>query len=159
VTVAVLFVLVNHVGRVKDASEGDSAAGSAAPVSLTVSPPKRIAEGFSVRFRLSNRGNHSVFYPVGAETDAPVGQIVARTTPSSEWMSLPSGSKQQVQAVQEFVDQGIAWIEMPPGGWIDGEFRDVGEFSGEHAYAIFLKPARDAAAIRIVSKSYFSPAN
>jgi len=51
------------------------------------------------------------------------------------------------------------WIEMPPGGWIDGEFQDTVEFPGEHAYVIYVKPARDASGIRIVSNSYPSLAN
>lgn len=158
--VALLFVLANQLGHVKDASESNSSPVSAGSVSLLLSPPERTGNSgeFTMQFRLSNKGSHPVFYPVRAGTNALIGQIVARTSPPSEWMALASGSKQQVPAVQEFVDQGFAWIEMPPGGWIDGEFRDASEFSGEHAYTIFLKPARDATAIRIVSKAYSSPA-
>ncbi|MBZ5700644.1 MAG: hypothetical protein LAN84_02220 [Acidobacteriia bacterium] len=88
----------------------------------------------------------------------PIGQIVGRTFPSSEWLTLPSISKQQVSAVQKFMDPNLSWIEMPPGGWVDGEFHDAGESLKEHAYAIYVKPARDAKGIRIVSKSYPSPA-
>jgi len=51
------------------------------------------------------------------------------------------------------------WVEMPPGGWVDGEFHDPGESPGEHAYAIYVKPARDVSVIRIVSNSYPSLAN
>lgn len=159
VTVAVLFVLVNHVGHVKDASDANSGAGSAAPVSLTVSPPERLGDGFFVRFRLSNRGNHSVFYPVGAGTNAAVGQIVARTSPSSEWMTLSGNSKHGVSAIQESMDPNLAWIEMPPAGWVEGEFHDSGPFPGEHAYAMFLKPLRNASAVAVVSNSYLSIAN
>lgn len=160
-TVAFLFLLANQLGHVKSAPDSNSSTVSTGLVSLTLSTKEGTGNpgGFSLQFRLSNRGNHSVFYAVRAGTNAPIGQIVARTSSSSEWMILANGLKQRVPAVQEFVDQGFAWIEMPPGGWVDGEFRDAGEFSGEHAYAIFLKPARDAAAIRIVSKSYPSPAN
>jgi hypothetical protein len=159
--VALLFVLANQLGHVKDASDSNSGPVSAVSVSLSLSPPERTGNSgeFTMQFRLSNKGNHPVFYPVRAGTNTLIGQIVARTSPSSQWMTLASGPKQQVPAVQEFVDQRFAWIEMPPGGWIDGEFSDASEFSGEHAYAIFVKPARDAAAIRIVSKSYPSPAN
>ena len=57
------------------------------------------------------------------------------------------------------MDPNLMWIEMPPGGWIDGEFQDTVEFPGEHAYVIYVKPARDASGIRIVSNSYPSLAN
>ena len=154
--VALLFVLVNHVGHVKDASDANSGTGSAASLSLTVSPPERLGDGFSVRFRLSNRGNHSVFYSVGTGTNAPIGQIVARTSPSSKWMALSGNSKHGVSAIQESMDPNLAWIEMPPGGWVDGEFHDAGQFPGEHAYAMVLKPLRNASAVTIVSNSYFS---
>lgn len=159
VTVAIFFVLVNHLGHVKDASEGNSGVGSPASVSLRVSPPDRIGNGFSVRFRLSNRGTHSVFYPVGAGTNAPVGQIVARTSPASEWTTLSGDSKHGVSATQESMDPHVAWIEMPPGGWIDGDIHDAREFPGEHAYAMFLKPARNADAVALISNSYPSRAN
>lgn len=160
VTVAVLFVLVNHVGHVKEASNANSGAGSAAAsVNLTVALPEPLVDGFSVRFRLSNKGYHSVFYPVDAGTNAPVGQIVARTSPSSEWMTLSGDSRHGVPALQESMDPKLTWIEMPPGGWVDGEFRDARESPGEHGYAIFLKPARNANAVMVVSNSYPSLEN
>ena len=159
--VALLFVLANHLGRVKDRTDANLGLDSTALVSLTLSPPERSGNraGFSVRFRLSNRGNHSVFYPTGTTTSVPIGQPVARTSPSSDWISLSSTSKQRIPAVQEFTDSNLAWIEMPPGGWVDGEFHDAGESPEEHAYMIYVKPARDAKGIRIVSKSYPSLAN
>jgi hypothetical protein len=48
---------------------------------------------------------------------------------------------------------------MPPGGWVDGEFQDAGESLEEHAYVIYVKPARNANASRVISNSYLSPAN
>ncbi len=45
---------------------------------------------------------------------------------------------------------------MPPGGWADGEFYDPGDWTGEHAYAIFLKPSRNAGMVRILSEPYGS---
>jgi hypothetical protein len=41
-----------------------------------------------------------------------------------------------------------------PDGWVDSEFQDAGEDAEEHAYLIYVKPARDATGIRVVSKSY-----
>jgi hypothetical protein len=159
--VALLFVLADHLGRVKDRTDANLGLDSTTLVSLTSFPPERSGDraGFSVRFRLSNRGNHSVFYPTGAATSVPIGQLVARTSPPSGWMSLSSISKQRVPAVQEFMDSNFTWIEMPPGGWVDGEFHDAGESPEEHAYVSYVKPARDANGIRIVSKSYPSLAN
>lgn len=161
VVVALLFVLAEHFGRVQERTDASLGLDSTPLVSLTLSPPDRSGNraGFSVRFRLSNRGNHSVFYPMDTTTSLPVGQLVARASPSSDWMSLSRTSKQRVPAVQEFMDSSLTWIEMPPGGWVDGEFHDAGESREEHAYVIYVKPARDANGIRIVSKSYPSLAN
>jgi hypothetical protein len=130
-------------------------------VSLTLSPPQRSGNraGFSVRFRLGNGGNHSAFYPVDRTTGVPSGQLVARTSPSSEWLRLSGTSKQGLPAVQEFGNSNLIWIEMPPGGWVDGEFPDPGESPDEYAYAIYVKTDRDANGIRIVSKSYVCPRN
>ena len=61
--------------------------------------------------------------------------------------------------MQEFGNSNLMWIEMPPGGWVDGEFPDPGESPDEHAYAIYVKTDRDANGIRIVSKSYVCPRN
>jgi len=161
IAVAVLFVLADQLGRVKNASHSNSDLASAELVSLTLSPRDKPGDrpGLSVRFRLSNRGNHTVFYPMRAGTNAPLGQIVARSLPSSEWISLTATSEEPVSAVPGFMETNLTWIEMPPGGWVDGEFHDPGEPPGEHAYVIYVKPARDASGIRIVSSSYHSLAN
>lgn len=155
-TVAILFILADQLGHVKNVSHSNSGAASAENVSLTLTPREgpRDQVGLSVRFRLSNRGNHSIFYPVRAETNVPLGQIVARTSPSSEWINSTTTSEQPVSAVPEFMDTKLTWIEMPPGGWVDGEFRDLGEPPGDHAYVIYVKPARDVSGIWIISNYY-----
>ncbi len=159
--VALLFVLAERLGRVQERTGTSVGPDSTALVSLTLSPPQRSGNrtGFSVRFRLSNHGNHSVFYPVNRTTSEPTGQLVARTSPSSEWMSLSSTLKQRLPAAREFVASNLTWIEMPAGGWVEGEFSDPGESPNEHAYVIYVKPERDAKGISIVSKSYVSPRN
>jgi hypothetical protein len=156
--VALLFVLAEHLGRMPERMDANLGPDSTALVSLTLSPPHRSGNraGFSVRFRLSNRGSHSVFYPISTKTNMPMGQLVARPTPSSDWMSLSSTSAQRVLAVQEYDDANLRWIEMPPGGWANGEFSDSGDWTGDHAYAIFLKPARNADAVQILSEPYGS---
>ena len=160
-TVAVLFVLADQLGRVQKQTDANFALDSTALVTLKVWSPvgSGNGSGFSIRFRLSNRGNHSVFYPINTTTSAPVGQLVARTSPASDWTSLSSTSNERVAAVRNFTDQNLTWIEMPPSGWVDGEFPDTGKSPAEHAYAIYVKPRRDANGIRIVSNSYNSLPN
>jgi len=159
--VALLFLLANYLDRVTDRRDTNVSSNSTALVSLTLSSPEKARDraGFSVHFRLSNRGNHPIFYPVRAETNVPIGQLVGRTSPSSEWMSLAGTSKQRVLAVQESMDSNLTWIEMPPGGWADGEFVDAGESPGEHAYVIYVKPGQDLNGRRVLSQSYTSSAN
>lgn len=157
-TVAVLFLLADQLGHVKNVSDSNSVLASAEHVSLALSPQEgpRDRVGLSVRFRLSNKGNHSIFYPMRPETNDPVGQIVTRTSPSSEWISPATVSEQPISAVPGVVDTNPTWIEMPPGGWVDGEFQDLGKSPREHAYVIYVKLARDANRIRIISNSYHS---
>ncbi len=156
--VALLCVLAEHLGHIQERTDANLAPDSTALVSLTLLPAKGSVNpvGFSMRFRLSNRGNHSVFYPISTATNELMGQLVMRTSPSSDWMSLSNTSNQPVAAVEEFMNSGFTWIEMPPGGWVNGEFPDAGEFRGEHAYAIFLKPSRNAGTVRILSEPYGS---
>jgi hypothetical protein len=156
--VALLSVLAEILGRVGDRTDANLDPDSTILVSLTLLSPKRSADraGFSMRCRLTNSGNHSVFYPTGRTTSVPIGQLVARASPSSDWMSLSNASKQRVPAAQEFMDSNLRWIEMPPGGWADGEFSDPGDWAGDHAYAIFLKPGRNAGTVRILSEPYRS---
>ena len=159
--VALLLVLAGHLGRVEDRTDANLGPDSKTLVSFTLSLPKRSGDraGFSVRFRLSNKGNHSVFYPTDKTTSVPIVQLVARASPSSDWIRFSSTSQQQVAGVQKLVDANLTWIERPPGGWVDGEFPDAGESPEEHAYVIYVKPVRDANEIRIISNSYASPAN
>jgi hypothetical protein len=158
--VALLSVLTEHFGRVEDRTDANLGPDSTTLVSLTLSHPERSGDraGFSVRFRLSNKGNHSIFYPTGATTSVPIGQLVARASPSSDWMSLSVTSQEPVVGVRELFDANLTWIEMLPGGWVDSKFHDTGDSPEEHAYVIYVKPARVANGIGIVSKSYSSPA-
>src|SRR5260370_5929437 len=96
-TVAVLLVLANQLGHVRNASHSNSRLASAELVTLTLSPREGHGDrvGLSVRFRLTNRESHSVFDPMRAGTNVPLGQIVTLTLPSSSWISLsaPSASR------------------------------------------------------------------
>lgn len=157
--IALLFVLAEHLGRVEEKTDAKFAPDSAALVSLSLSPPEKSGNGttFSVRFRLSNRGNHSVFYEVNAETGTPVGQLVARASGASEWVSIFGASNMRLPAAQDLTDGNLAWIEMPPGGWVDGVFPDTGRSQEKHAYLIYVKPTRDGKGLRILSTSYVLP--
>ena len=75
--VALLFVLAELLGRMEERTDADLGPDSTALVSLTVSLPERSGIGarFSVRFRLSNRGNHSFFYPVSTATNIPMKSL------------------------------------------------------------------------------------
>jgi|CZKC01.1.fsa_nt_gi hypothetical protein len=158
--VAILLVLANQLGKVKDDSDLNSSASSLAGTKLDIYPQQHPDNHVGlVRFRLSNMGNHPVFYPVPPGTNVPNGQIVTRISTSSAWITLPATSQQQGSITPQYVDRNLVWIEMPPGGWIDGEFSDSGESIGEHAYAIFLKPKRTAATARFVSETYYFDRN
>jgi hypothetical protein len=156
--VALLFVLAEHLGRTPERTDTNLGPDSTALVNLTVSPQESPRSGarLYLRFRLSNRGSHSIFYPVSTATNIPIGQLVARTTLLSDWMSLSSTSAPRLPAVGEDIDPNLRWIEMPPGGWADGKFSDPGDWTGEHAYAVFLKPSRNADVVRILSEPYRS---
>lgn len=114
-------------------------------------PRHRDSAGLLPSFRLSNMGRRAIFYPVLPGTNAPVGQILVRDSHSSEWTN-PAGKPGDRGS--EVVEPNLAWIEMPPGGWVDGEYVDHVQSVGDHVYAVFLKPERNAATVRIVSKPY-----
>jgi hypothetical protein len=138
VSVALLFVLADYLGRVQDRTDANLGPDSISLVNLILYPPERSenTSGFIVRFRLSNKRNHSVFYPTGTTTSVPVGQLVARASSTSDWTNLSGASKQRVPAVEEFTNSNRRWTEMPPGGWVDDEFQGVGESPEQHAYVI-----------------------
>lgn len=112
------------------------------------------SDGQVVRFRLSNRGNHAVFYPVRPGTNVLEGHVVYRTATNSQWIALPWSPTSATPNVQELINQNVVWIEMPPGGWVDGHFRDPGWPGGDHAYVVDLKPEPNAKAISLLSPPY-----
>lgn len=153
-TVALLLFLAGHLRQSRNLP--DSNLGFGHPdVTLTISPQKPERDPFviPVRFRLSNNGTHPIFYPVRQGTDIPVGKAIVET-PSSEWMIASSVSDVPVSAVQELIGSNLAWLEMPPGGSVDGEFHDSVNLLGKHIYVICLKSAREANVIRLISKAY-----
>jgi hypothetical protein len=147
--IAFLLILASQLSRVGETPESSSTQAFGRGISLSLSPRRDGGNqiGFVVRFQLRNMGNRSLFYPTRPGTSVPVGQIVSRASGSIEWMT-PSGTLKQL------IDPNLAWIEMPPGGWVGGAFHDPEEFPGSHAYAIYVKPDRNADEILIVSEPY-----
>jgi hypothetical protein len=78
----------------------------------------------------------------------------------SDWTTLSANSEWLVSSVEGLGDSKLnCIIEMPRGGWVDGDFQDVGESPEEHAYVIYVKVAREGNGIRIVSRPYSVLAN
>jgi hypothetical protein len=161
--VAVSLIVARQLG--KDASTTSGRSTPTLNVQFDLSIPRISGEvaqegyqsesgGQVVRFRLSNRGNHPVFCPVRPGTNVLIGHVVYRTTSVSKWMAVPWSTTSTVPNVQEPNDQNLAWIEMPPGGWVDGQFQDLGWPEGDHAYAIDLKPESSAKIVGLTSPPY-----
>lgn len=159
--VAFLLILANWLDRASKVPNLNSGRLPLQGITLVVRPQEHVEgqAGFVAHFRLSNMGNHSVFYAVRPGTNVPVGQIVTRTSPSSEQVTISSTSQQQRSAEQEFIDRSVAWIEMPPGGWVEGQFRDPGWLRGECAYAVELKTEQHAKIVSLVSPPYHCTEN
>jgi len=105
---------------------------------------------YVIRFRLTNRGNWPVFYPLDPATNRPIGHVVHRASPGSEWIletapSIPS---------QPTAPPDVSWIEMPPGGWVDGIYDDPGLPDGDHAYELRLKTSSGDKSTSILSQPY-----
>jgi len=114
---------------------------------------------YVVRFRLSNQGNQPVFYPVRADTNRPMGHIVYRIAHGSDWTPLSAPEPSPSTPAQPNVSGHIAWVEMPPGGWADGEYEDPGSPTGEHAYELDLKFAAAGKVSALLSHAYTVNAN
>lgn len=157
--VALLFVLAEHLGRVQEQTDSKFASEPAAFISLSLLPPHRSADGvgFSVRFRLSNKGNHALFYPIDSKTRSLNGEIVVRASPASDWIRAADTAGVEAVPSENSSSANRAWIEMPPGGWVDGVFQDTVRSQQERAYVLYVKPTRDGNEIRILSTSYILP--
>jgi len=109
---------------------------------------------YAVRFQLSNRGNQSIFYSVYQGTNRPTGHLVYRVAPRSEWI-VPSWPKESTStSAGASIGGKVAWVEMPPGGWVDGVYDDPGSPGVDHAYQLDLKVAADGNVVRFISQAY-----
>jgi hypothetical protein len=107
-----------------------------------------------VRFRLTNQGNQPIFYPVSPGTNRAIGQIVYRIAPGADWEPLSVSDLSRSTPGHENVQAHVAWVEMPPGGWADGEYEDPGSPAGDHAYALEVKVAPDGKVSSLLSRAY-----
>jgi len=107
-----------------------------------------------VRFRLTNQGNQPIFYPVSPGTNRAIGQIVYRIAPGADWEPLSVSGLSRSTPGHENVQAHVAWVEMPPGGWADGEYEDPGSPAGDHAYALEVKVAPDGKVSSLLSRAY-----
>ena len=73
-------------------------------------------ETYVVRFRLTNQGNQPVFYPVSPNTNRPIGHLVYRIAPGSDWRLLSEAELSPSGPAQLNATGRIAWVEMPPRG-------------------------------------------
>ena len=167
VVAAILFV-TNQAAKNPMAGRNQSQSPSNLHIDLSVVrklEPNRLgsnaAEGgtYVVRFRLTNQGNQPIFYPVSPNTNRPMGHIVYRIAPGSDWR-LPSEPELSLSGPAQLNANGhIAWVEMPPGGWADGEYDDPGSPAGEHAYELDLKFAADGKVSSLLSHPYLANTN
>jgi hypothetical protein len=109
---------------------------------------------FVVRFRLTNQGNQPIFYPIFSDTNRPMGQIVYRVAPQSDWKPLSESEPSPSTRAQLNGKDHVAWIEMPPGGWADGEYEDPGSPAGDHAFELEVKVATDGKVSPLLSHAY-----
>jgi len=152
--VAAVLILADTLGRVGRPPNSASDWNPARDVILAVHPPclnSRTPQGVLVRFRLSNIGRQPIFCPVRPGTGLLVGEIVVRNGGSFNWTD-PSGPSGQAPFGE--MESSLRWIEMPPGGWVEGELYDHFDVVEDHAYEVFLKPERNSSAVRVVSKPY-----
>ena len=161
--VAALLIVARQLGKDASTTSGQSTSMLNVQFDLAIQQASgqvprdgylSLSGAYVVRFRLSNRGNHPVFYPIRPGTNVLAGHVVYRIALESKWMAVPWSATPSVPNVQEPNDQNLAWIEMPPGGWVDGQFQDLGWPDGDHAYAIDLKPEPDAKIVGLVSPAY-----
>jgi hypothetical protein len=114
---------------------------------------------YAIRFRLTNRGNQSVFYPAYPGTNRPIGRLVYRAAPRSEWVVLSWPKEITSTSAPPSVGGKVTWVEMPPGGWVDGVYNDPGSPGGDHAYELDLKVVTNDNVVRFISQAYRVNAN
>ena len=109
---------------------------------------------YVVRFRLTNQGNQPIFYPVFPDTNRPIDQVVYRVAPQADWKPLSEPETSPSTRAQLNGRSHVAWIEMPPERWADGEYEDPGSPAGDHAFELEVKVATDGKVRPLLSRAY-----
>jgi len=150
--IAVVLIFSDWLSRSRWAAVRDSDTTAGSALMLTVNPQRSGGNGPGVafQFRLANQGKHSIYYPLCGTTDVPVGQVFYRAPHSTGWTVLS-------QNLQKCQDENLAWIEMPPGGWVEGKFLDPGVPHGEHAFALQIRTRPEITPTSILSDPYRIP--
>ena len=161
VLVALLFVLADYLGRVQDRTGANVGPDSMSLVKLILYPPERSGNYLGVHSSVPSKQQGKSFHLLSSRhhDKRAHGTTCCPGILDIGLDELSGTSEQRVSGLEGFGDSNRKWIEMPPGGWVDGEFQDVGKSTEEHAYEIYVKNARDGKEIRIVSQPYFSPSN
>jgi hypothetical protein len=107
-----------------------------------------------VHFRFTNQGNRPIFYPISPNTNRPMGRVVYRIDPGSNWRPLSQPELSASGAAELKTNGAIDWIEMPPGGSAEGDYIDPGFPIGEHAYELDLKFEANGKVSPLFSKPY-----
>lgn len=165
-TVAAILIVANQTAKDSAAptAQPQSAANLQIYLSITsvlsqnrVAGNKAGAGAYVVRFLLRNQGAVSIFYPASPKTNRPMGHVAYRIDPRSDWKLLSPDLS--ASGPDELKAADIAWIEVPPGGWADGEYVDAGSPVGEHAYELDLKITANGKLSPLLSTPYSANAD
>lgn len=128
---------MNQSDGTLDVSLDLSIGPNSGPTSMNTNPSAEAAH--AIRFRLTNRGNRLIFYPVYPRTNRLMGHIVYRTGARSPWTALswPKGTPSIVTSPG--MEETVSWIALSPDAWVDGLYDDPGIPSGDRAYEIDLR--------------------
>jgi hypothetical protein len=166
--VAAILVVANKPAKSPTAAAAELRSAVNLQIDLSVTrkvEPNRLASNVAavgahvVRFRLTNEGNVPIFYPVSSNTRRPMGRIVCRNAPGADWKAILTPELSRLAPTQLNLNAEVAWIEMPPGGWADGDYVDPGFPGGEHAYEMGLKYAADGKVTTFLSNPYPAETN
>lgn len=166
--IAAILLVTNQTAKNPMADENQSRSPSDLNIDLSVArklePNDRgsvhpVGAAYVFRFRLTNQGKQPIFYPVFPNTNRPIGHLVYRIPPQSDWKLLFEPELSQSGPAQVNADGHIVWVEMPPGGWADGQYDDPGFPAGEHAYELDLKFAADGKVWPVLSHPYLARPN
>ena len=161
--VAIVLFLANRVST--HPTDGRNLSSSTSNLGIDLSVDRKIEEDsaganvskaatYDVRFRLTNQGNQPIFYPASPDTNRPIGRIVYRVAPQSDWKQLPESAPSPSTQAQLSGKGHVAWIQVPPGGWADGQYEDPGSPAGDHAFELEVKFTTDGEASPLLSRAY-----